>query len=155
MKAQIQGQIFIYILSVVVVTLVLMYGYRAIRGFNQQAQMIDILEFKTTLQNEIDGIRSDWGSVKTLQIKVPNDYKEVCFVDLNKGGIINASYPLIADSVNSGVKQNLFLVRNLGEESFYLGNITLAGPANMVCKSSVQGKTQVILAGRGDHVEIS
>jgi len=154
-KGQIQGQIFIYILAILVVSLVLTYGYRAIQTFMNQAEQVETLKFRTTVQNSIDSIRSEYGSGDTVAVNVPGSYDSICFVDLDHTGVVNAAlYPIIEDSVSSGVMKNLFLVNQLADESFYVGKIMVSS-GKILCLNTTQSRVQFRITGGGDHVEIS
>jgi len=87
-KAQIIGQVFIFLLAAVIAILIIIYGYRAITGFTEKTQDITLLNFKTNLEREIRKMASEYGSVKRLDLNLPSNYDKFCIVDLdyqNKG----------------------------------------------------------------------
>lgn len=148
-KAQMIGQIFIYILAVVMVAFILLYGYSAIKTFKDRAEQVAFIKFKTDLESTVKSVSFDYGTVKKAEFLVPSGYKEVCFIDLNKPTIPDD--PVIEDSVKSGVEKNVFLVAQVAEESFYVGNITVKDP----CMAVKGGKIKIRLEGKGNYAAIS
>ena len=151
MKAQMVGQIFVYILAVILVAFILIYGYNAVQTFKTRAEQVSYIKFKTDMESTIKSISSDYGSIKKAEFLVPSGYREVCFIDLDNP-IVPPGHPIIKDSVESGVKENIFLVREAAEESFYVGKIEVAGNSCIEVKA---GKIKVQLEGKGDHAIIS
>ena len=157
-KAQIISQVFIYILAIFLIAFVLGYGYKAIDSFRQKTEQISYIKFKTDLENAVKAVRTDFGTVSIKEFQVPSGYKEICFVenyfdlDPNFASSFEADYPLIVDSVSSGIEKNVFLVKDVSMESFYVGKIDVSPdlyclPAGSAIKLSIEG--------RGDHVVIS
>lgn len=162
-KSQMYGQIFIYILTIIIIGLIAIYGYRAIMGFSKRAEQITFLKFKTDLETSIDMIRTDYGSVKKAELDVPGKYREICFVDLddaNRGGIsISEDYPIMKNSVEGGVKKNVFLIVDIAKDSFYVGKIYVLDSAGELvdyhCYPVVNSKIKLRLEGFGDKTLIS
>src|SRR3989344_2131382 len=79
-RAQIVGQIFIYVLSTVIVAAILLYGYNAVTEFRQKSSQVSIIKLQSELSSSIDALSSEYGSVKkkTLQME---DYSRICFVE--------------------------------------------------------------------------
>ena len=80
-KAQILGQIFIFILAGLVFILIIMYGYKAINYFIERQEQVVLVDFKTDLEIAIEGVKRDYGTVRKVELKLSNDYLGVCFVD--------------------------------------------------------------------------
>jgi len=80
-KAQLYGQIFVYILSLVLISFILIYGYNSIKNFKQKAEQVSCLKFKNDLRNSVDSILSDYGSVQRKDLQVCSGYNQVCFVE--------------------------------------------------------------------------
>src|SRR3989344_76448 len=138
-KSQIYGQVFIYILTILLVSFILVYGYNAVKNFKSRAEQVSCLKFKEDLKNSVDSILSDFGSVKRKDLRVCSNYREVCFVetydynsdeDLTYSGID----PIIEDNIRSNTGKNAFLVDNVAKESFYIGNISVE--PDVFCVSS-------------------
>jgi purine-cytosine permease-like protein len=52
-KAQIQSQVLVYILAVVIMAMVLVFGYRAVDGMKKQAEVAQLLTFRSDITNNI------------------------------------------------------------------------------------------------------
>lgn len=160
-KGQLIGQIFIYILAIILIAFVLGYGYKTIAGFRQKTEQASYIKFRNELQNAIKAISTDFGSVKIVQLDMPSNYKEVCFVRNHENFPVSfsaAGYPIIEDSVNSGIEKNVFLVQETVKESFYVGKITLiilGIDKDFYCAPVLNGKVKLRLEGKGNHALIS
>lgn len=155
MKAQLIGQVFIYVITIVIVSFILLLGYNAITSFNEKANQVSFLQFKNDMQNTVESLSFDFGSVKVRDFTLPENIKIVCLVK-NFPDIPTLSgtdYPIIENSVNSGVNKNVFLIANNIEESFYLKKIDLS--EDLFCWPVIGSKIEFRIEGMGDHAFIS
>lgn len=153
-KSQIYGQIFIYILTIVLVSFILVYGYNAIQNFKSRAEQVSCLKFKNDLQNAVESISSDFGTVKRKNLRLCGAYTQVCFVESFESPDLQGTVdPIIEDSVRSNSEKNTFLVEDIAKESFYAGNISV--DPDVLCIKSVDGTISLRLEGRGNHAVLS
>ena len=154
-KGQI-SQVFIYVTTLLIVALVLFYGYRAISTFKERADQVSFIQMKNDIENAIESISVDYGSVKTREISLPIDVREVCIVSSYPGlpDLSGTQYPLIEDSVNSRVMKNIFLIgqQNAGE-SFYVEKIYIED--DILCVPSISNKLVLKMEGMGNHAVVS
>lgn len=158
-KSQLYGQVFIYVLTIVLVSFILVYGYNTIQNFRQRAEQVACLKFQNDLRNSIEIIISDFGSVKRKDLQLCSGYPQVCFVETfkqldNKGNLkaninINNVDPILTNSIASGSDRNVFL---RGGNSFYAGNISVEN--DVLCINSKNGQISIGLEGKGNHVLI-
>jgi len=80
-KAQIIGQVFVYILAGLVFILILAYGYRAVTYFIERQEQVVLIDFRTDLESAVEGVKRDYGTVRKVQLKLPSKYQGVCFLD--------------------------------------------------------------------------
>jgi len=160
-KSQIPGQIFIYIIAIVLFSLVLIYGYNAVRGFKERGEQIAYIKFKTDLTSAVKRISSDYGTLKREEFFLGGEYKRVCFVQTYKpakGTILNVIQSkgdmVVHNSVGSDVDKNVFLFTNTLEESFNVGEINVSNNG-YDCFDVVNGKVKIQFLGKGDHTFIS
>ena len=171
-KAQIAGQIFIYIIAIVVVGLIIAYGYSAIKGFSEKGEQVEYITLKTSIENSIKSIASDYGSIKRPDISVPGKYEMVCFVDTSISGSEDGLAAIEASSLCTGVgddrfpqpivcsgwkngRNNVYLVPD-GTDSFDVGDIEIFNEGrHFICLNVVNNKIHLQLTGKGDRVEIS
>ena len=165
-KAQVPGQIFIYIIAIVVVGFIVVYGYSSIKTFTAKGEQVEYISFKTAVENSIKSLASDYGSVKRPDIGVPSKYTHVCFVDKsnyatgksNPGSPCNQNpeethSPVACSGWENG-RNNVFLLPD-GSDSFDVGNIAFGPSTYSVCLKVVNGKIPLQLEGLGDKVMIS
>ena len=155
MKGQIIGQVFIYLITLVLVSFLLFYGYRAISTFKEKTDQVSYIQFKNNLQNTIETLSLDFGSVKVKQFTVPDNINTVCFVRNfpSMPSLSGTNYPIIEDSVNSDLDKNAFLISDDVEESFFAGKISSA--EDFFCFPAIAGKIELRMEGMGDHTSIS
>jgi hypothetical protein len=156
-RAQVQSQIFIYMLAIIITALILIYGYNSFKKIKEQGEVTELINFQTNIKRSVDTLSYDYGSVKTKEFNVPGNFRKVCFVSLNPLPPLSAlnKYPLIKDSVASNVQKNVFLWPP-GTESFYGGNISIDPADNgYFCANVSYGRISLRLEGLGNAVKIS
>jgi len=80
-KAQIIGQIFVFILAGLVFILIVTYGYKAVQYFIERQEQVLLVDFRTDLEIAVQGVKRDFGTVRKLELKLPSKYLGVCFFD--------------------------------------------------------------------------
>lgn len=109
-RAQLTGQIFIYIVAVVVVGIIFLLGYRYVGEFLVLKCDAEQATFAQTLKTYISSY-DGYGEVGKESVKAPCSYRQVCLVDASLRGTSPASGNALIDlTVDSGAEQNLFLV---------------------------------------------
>ena len=153
-RAQLYGQIFIYVLTIMIVSFILVYGYNAIRNFKDRADQVVLLKFNNDLKNSIESVTSDFGSVIKKDIQVGDKVTKVCFVENFQNPSFPANVdPIIKDSILSNTGRNIFLVEDIPKRSFSIGKISVN--PDVLCISPVANRISLKLEGMGDHVVIS
>lgn len=154
MKAQLYSQIFVYILTLMLVAFILVYGYTAIQNFEKRAEQVSCLKFKNDLKNAVESISTDFGSVKRKDLELCADYISACFVEsFESPNLPNKIDPIIRDSVMSNTGKNVFLIQDTAKESFEIGKISVN--PDVLCIKPVNNKISLRLEGRGNHVLLS
>jgi len=163
-KSQLYSQIFAYILAIVIISFIIVYGYTAVSNFKNRAEQVACLKLKSDLQAAIESISTDFGTVKRKDIQLCAGYREICFVegyedfDINTPAIYNPTPypvpidPIIKDSIKSETGRNVFLVDNIAKDSFYVGNISVYD--DVYCIKAVNNEVSLRLEGKGDHTEL-
>ncbi len=137
-KAEMQSQIFIYILAMVIGVGILLYGYNAIKGFKTQADDVLMIQFENGIKNDLKTISFESTKVKTYDL--PSQVLQICFssegvdaIDVQKEEVRqlslkkNYKYPLISAAIgdylqsgSKGTTNNIFVYPN-GEKAFFTG----------------------------------
>ena len=153
-KAQIYGQIFIYILTIILISFILFYGYNAVQNFKKRAEQVCLLKFKNDIVNAVESISSDFGSVKRKDLELCAGYTQVCFVETFESPVLPGNTdPIIIDSILSNTGKNTFLVEKIAKESFFAGKISVE--PDVLSINSINSKISITLEGKGNHAFIS
>jgi len=150
-RGQIPSQVLFYIVALLVISMILLFGYKAIKGMREKEEQIILIQFKTELSNDIKSLSSDYGTIRVKEYELPSEFDEICFVDLGQvdsSEIIN--HPRIKDSVESGAKQNLFLLKEDNFEAFYIENLELSNYPYFSCIQSKTGDVKLKIEGKGN-----
>ncbi len=161
-KAQIAGQIFIYVLAVVISGLIIIYGYKAVISFRETSEKTSMIKFQKELENKFDEMATSYGDVEIAAFNVPNA-NEVCFVNTSFIGQTNklpaTANSIIKSSVESGVQKSVFLCPDC-TTSFYVGQISVLNKNPSInhgfyCFKVSAGSFKIRLEGKGKYVEVS
>ena len=118
-KSQLYSQVFIYILTVALISFILIYGYNSVQNFKKRAEQVSCLKLKNDLVNAVEIISSEFGSVIRKDLQVCNNYPKVCFVESFENPVLPSNMdPIIKDSILSNTGRNVFLVENTAKDSF-------------------------------------
>jgi hypothetical protein len=156
-KSQIQSQIFVYILSMVVIALVLLYGYNAIKGFKERQEQITLVELENQLKSLINSASPKYGSIEKGDIALPSEYNTICFVDNGElgssddCGLPEPDAAIVRDAIQSSTA-NIFLIPG-GSKNFRIGNIKVEG--GCVCIPKTGSNAVFRVEGLGNGVRIS
>ena len=162
-KAQIAGQIFIYVLAVVISGLIIIYGYKAILSFRETSEKTSMIKFQKDLENKFEEMATSYGDVEIATFDIAN-VNEVCFVNTSWIGKLDKPWPITANSiikssVESNVQKNAFLCPDC-TTSFYVGQISVINPTTptsdgFYCFKVSAGSFKVRLEGMGKYVKVS
>ena len=78
-KAQ-TSEIFFFILAIVIIGLLLLFGVKYIMELGSKVNQIEVVQFKTDLEGYADEYRPVYGKWKKLTLSVPVGILKVCFV---------------------------------------------------------------------------
>jgi len=152
-RAQMVGQIFIFVIAAIIFILILTYGYKAISNFLQRSEQVALIDFKSDLESSVDVIKRDYGSVRKLELRLPDRYQELCIVDVNNCDNLEASRPLIYSACLAG-SENVFLVPKQ-ETPIFLKDISIKDQKGFVCVPIARGNVALRLEGMGKSTQIS
>jgi len=159
-KSQIASQIFIYIIAIFVFSVILLYGYKAIKEFRDRSEQIAYIKFRTDLISTVKRVSPDFGTIEKKEFFIGGEYDKVCFVqsynkekDHNQIVASITDNPLIRDSIQNNVTKNVFLFTTKLQESFDVGKINVTD--RYLCINVISGKVKVQFEGKGNHAYIS
>jgi len=164
MKRAQATQIFIYLISVLIVGLILYYGYVSVKGFGKKQEELSFVNFKNSLENAIKTISADYGTMRIVEFELPIKYTKVCLVttdwlrrdvsiqNINIEKLSNNERFIIQDSISGGSKNNVFLFPD-GNAFEIETKIEVEG--FIKCFESSRGKISIRIEGLGDRAKIS
>ncbi len=153
-KSQIYGQIFIYILSAVLITMIMIYGYSAISKVRGKSNDLCVLKLKNDLGNIINSISEDFGTTKLKDFRICEDFDTICFVESFESPILPLNiHPRIKSELNSNTGNNIFFIGASKGEAFSAGKISVEPDVN--CLKMKKSRIHLRFEGKGDHIEIS
>ncbi len=166
-KSQIHTEVFVYILALVIVSFIVVYGYSAARDFQETTHQVNLLTFKTELEGQLSSYVGDLGSRRNKEVRVPQGFDEVCFVDLTMDfedyenqddlweGLAN-DYPLIFTSWMNQVSGNIFLLRGgVPEFILYVPDMELESERVFICEEILGRNLEYSFRGKGGSVEVT
>ena len=159
-RAMQAGQIFIYVLAIIVVSLIIAYGYKAINDFGKRSEEVAFISFRTNFDNTVKAMVSDYGTIKRPQLDVPGEYTQVCVVDLAKSstgsGICTPASPdydpIVCAGWDAGAN-NVYLLPD-GTDSFRIDHVKVKRASGYICYNNTIGKINIQMKSLGDSVEV-
>ena len=155
-KAQVIGEVFVFILASAVFVLIIAYGYSAISKVSENQEDILLLDLKTTLESSSERIMLSYGSVEKLDIRLPKQYQKICFAtDKALNGV---TMPTLT-TLNSALMLNAW---KTGDENVFLLpkqktpiKIKDIAVVNGACCIKPNGQFSLRLEGKGRYAEVT
>src|SRR3989339_378746 len=156
-KAQIIGQIFIYILVAIVIGITAILGYKAISAIISKGCQAEQLTFATRLETLIEQGNS-YRSVAKQSVVAPCDYETLCLVDPSKidsPGFFSCNDKIIMQSVQAGIRKNIFVKSKYTIGAGYSEFIILDNPNACTCIKQKNKNFYLTLKGTGSKTNIT
>ena len=151
----------IYILAIIVFSLTIIYGYKAVKYFVDRSNEISYLELENKIKNDVDRVKADtYGTVKKTTLTIPGNFRQVCFVNSYnqqypfQNDMVDLDYSLIKNDVIVSKNKNMFLAPP-GSTGFNIGEIEVDDPGKWACYDIQGSKLSLRLESMGDHVKVS
>ncbi|MBI4439389.1 hypothetical protein HY638_00285 [Candidatus Woesearchaeota archaeon] len=166
-KAFLGSEIFTYIMLMLVVSLILILGYKSIGYLKDRSEEIAKQEMINTMSADMKATFS-YGSVRESYYDVPEKVSEVCFITWNQPAAMDDAqrkkYPLIYEEwsfsyeKNSPTKNAFLYVDTDDSGGFFLGkgdnSFFVTSPDHFRCIKAIDGRIRLKMTGKGDRVEI-
>jgi hypothetical protein len=161
-RGQMQGEMFIYLMTILVIGLLLFLGIKWIVGLKDQQEIILRTQFKQGLENQFEQIT--YGSTQEMTLDVPATVGRMCFVETRKKityqdkGLCmsgNADYdPLICNEWTDNSSAVIFSPA-LGID-VDIGVVGIDNAQGYLCYDTKNGKKITItITGMGTYVKVS
>lgn len=156
-KGQI-NHIFIYIVALIIMGLIMFFGYSAIASTIEKGCEVQKVTFKNRLDSFLTGRHRSFGTNMRESLQAPCGYEEVCFVDYDKVQSQNSvgieGHPIIASSVEDGAAATVFLVKEGFSEPILEKKLRVSVNDGFVCIPNKGGVFKFFFSGQGDRVKI-
>ena len=154
---------FVFIIAALTFSLIMIFGYKAINSFIESGEDVAFVQFKTQLESSIKKIYTEFGSVRRESFTLPSQYRQICFVDLEKeyddSLCQQNQVACTAWKNNPGYEnadENVFLQPSAPVKiKVYKISISSDTGKNYLCLPIKQGIFELILEGKGDRTELS
>lgn len=170
-NGQIQTQMFVYLLAIIIIGLLLMFGVRSILDLLGKEKDIGLLKFKTEIESAAKRIAPNYGKWEKISFDIPREIETVCFVQhqpymndifyKEQEGLCdpnNEDYHfLMCNSWKDVQTANVFTepFDALEGGSIYLSEVEVRNPGkHYLCVEIVDGKLNVKIVGRGNRILI-
>jgi len=155
---QIGANVFIYLITAVVIIVILAIGYNSLFNIKERMNNAEIILLNNQLTSDIKSISNDFGTFKKKTYSFPN-FAELCLVDIDKkntilGSELINSYPLLKDSIQSGIDKNAFIVSDTIFESFFIGDFEINHYPHFICLKPEANEIKFGIEGLGDKALI-
>jgi hypothetical protein len=157
-RAQIIGQVFIFIIAGLVFVLILGYGYKAITHLLERGEQVQLLDFRNELESVMNTIKRDYGSVQRVDLRVPAKTETVCLVSSDQEDIadvelqqLQQEYPLLAGAWATGT-ENVFLIPRQ-PTPIRVNDMKVEGGYS--CVAAINGRVSLRVEGAGNKAAVS
>jgi hypothetical protein len=153
-KAVVQ-QSFLFILFIVVVGFIAIFGYQAINSFIGSQCEAQRITFQQDLTSYVDQY-NDYGAVHEEQLTMPCSYNSICLVNTSKtnSGDANLAVPPRLDADQQNVvrtsldtERNIFLIGDFAEPIGYSEKLTVND--EVTCFEPSNGRLNLRFRGQG------
>ena len=160
-KAQINSQIFIYILALVVVAVIAVIGFKGIASILHHNNQIQLAQFEKDFKDAVSD-NSNWQEVTIKKFRLPLNAVGICFYDSTKTvtGDLKYQAEIIKGLISGQGDNNVFIIKQIqpvsGEnvEAFHVDNLRLK--TKFLCLDNSNGELKVTMTGLGvDGTQIS
>jgi hypothetical protein len=151
-KSQITGEVIRNIIILVFIVVIVLFGLRGFGKIKQKKEEVSAvmlnIDIKSTVEDNIEV-----GITKREKVELPKTV-DACFVDLNKREEIISSYqitlfPRVKDALNSGIKDNIFIIKENEIMSSTYAHICLDDYPHFICTEYAKKPLSLTLEGRG------
>lgn len=159
-KSMTSGLVVVYLLTAVIVSVIIIYGYTTITKFRGSMEVLSITKFQNEINEQIKSVYFSYGTERTRDFNFPSKYSEVCFIDNVKDWdslILPTDIdPIISVNIRDKIQKNVFLIEDTATNSFWTDEkISVVDDGkDILCVTPVNGKITLRFKGRGTHAII-
>ncbi len=143
-RGQINSTIIVFILSIIIIAIVVIFGNMVIKGMLESSHQAQIIKFNKKLAESVEISKSSFGSVKKYSITIPSKTTKVCMADLAGDPDFN-DMPYAEQSYSTG--KNIYFYRDGKFESAHtVKDLRIPSP-HVLCFESRINRIEYALRG--------
>lgn len=152
-RAQISGQMFVYIFSALIMVFVVIFGYSAVQNLSEKQCEAEKVTFKAAIEENINNLFGG-GSI-TGELSMPCSTTEVVLIDVTKNIPIEMfyDYPMLLNNVRDRAGDDVFLFDKGKFEVMNIDGLRLTHPFYR-CFDSPTGFVELEFSKQEDGVSI-
>lgn len=162
-KAQLLSQPFTYIFAIVVMAMIVSFGFYMIIRTTNVAESVDVAKFQKDFERKVNEISFlSPGSGDDVNMALPIGVRGVCFIDMKTVDASEIPFDDVKQSVEvykeaEKTDMNVFFANIVGkkDEIKPLTILKLKPSKNPLCTSGTTGRLKVSLENKGKYVEVS
>lgn len=154
-KKAMAQQVFLYILTLIILATIFIFGFKAVNNLRGKSEQAELVAFSKEIKDDVSSmLRSLDEGRRSYSVPAA----KICFLDMgytgDKGGsgLCTNGDPVLCEIWKSGADKNVYL-DNEKLPSFRLDDITIE--QGFLCKELEQGRLELNMKGTGDKVVIS
>ena len=156
-KGQLLSQPFVIIFALVVMALILFFGYRAITGLLSTGEKVCDVKFSQDLQNEVNDLNTQpIGSSTKVSLVTCGGIKAICLVNLQNRLERDVPYKDIKNLINAleetNGKENVFFSSTTTKRLEPL-TIQKLQVSKAVCDETLDGRFNMLLENKGRGID--
>lgn len=156
-RGMVGSNISMYIIIAVVAGMFIILGFKLVSTIKSSSEEAELVTLKKALKDDVETLSPLHSTKEKIDYDIPLKIYEICFIDLDyntKTRIspsLESKYPIIANQVQSGTEDNIYMLNEKGEyiDSDKVENLQVECPG-WVCKKNINGKFTLELEGKGD-----
>lgn len=152
-RSQIYGQVFIYVLAVLIAGMILLFGIKAVNDITNRQCKIEYPVFIRELMSTTAEMKH--GDMKIKEFNMPCKTNKFIFVDSEAEESLAglSTYPIINDALESGTANVFILDKSEIKESFRMDNLKIGFPYYK-CYKSINEKISIRFESDGEKLSL-
>lgn len=160
-RGEVSAQVFAYAITSVLIVTIFIVGYKYLRDAKGAQESSSLLLLKNSIKNDIARIKNDYGSLSKKEYLLPNDVREVCFVDkkgknplLCRGCQKSTDYMDMIEVISNNATSNVFLLDESVKSTLRVDNLKI-GCCTFRCFKTSNNRLSIKIEGDGKSALVS
>ena len=146
-KGNMLAQPFVFIMALILMGLILVFGMRSVFQINQTADIAEINKFRLNLNNQVELMYNyNVGSIKDVSLNVPMNVEKICFSNPGESVTSDIKGELFAAALEHDTINNIYLfpMDKFSKPNFKISDLRVNSIENPLCFVT-KGKLNAVL----------